>query len=242
MARGQEDFGIYASKAALASMVDSGELAARLGALSRYDRLGDVVFVEDFCSDLGAWEAETDGLGADVDVVTSRMVSGGFSCKLTAGSNGERYAGIRGRFPVPFSVMYGVEVLVTPHEDIDYSVLMVDVYTGVYQITFGIKYGYADAENYYYNAAAGWTIIPGGLTIEENDRLFAATKFTFDISTQKYSRLLLPPRSIDLSSYSGYIYPSAEYPRMECWGRVYSEDGKNAISYIDNVIITANDK
>lgn len=241
MSRGLPDFGMYAVKSALASMADNGELAARLGALSRYDRLGDVIFFEDFCSDLGAWEVETSGALSSAVVTAERSVSGGFSLKLTADSALLRYAGVRGRFPVPYSVMYGLEVLATPHANIDYSDLGVDIYTGAYHIAFGIRFGYADKENYYYKAPGDWRIIPGGLSVLLNDHLFVAAKFTFNMSTQKYSRLLLPPRPFDLSDYSGYIEESAEFPRMECWGRVYSKAATVAVSYIDNVIITAND-
>lgn len=241
MSRGLPDFGPAAVKLALGGMSDIGELAARLGALSRYDRLGDVVFFDDFCSDLGAWEIETSGAGSGVMVTAARKVSGGFSCKMTAGSTLLRYAGIRGRFPVPYSVMYGLEVMATPHADIDYSDLMVDVYTGSYHMTFGIRFGYAAAENYYYNAAGGWTIIPGGLSVLLDDHLFVMVKFTFNISTQKYGRLLIPPRTFDLSACSGFIEGSAEFPRMECWGRTYSLPATNAVTYIDNIIVTCND-
>jgi hypothetical protein len=235
------DFGVTASKEKLYAGVDVAELAARLGALPRYDRLGDVVYLEDFEGGLSAWEAETSGASAAVEWVCDRHVTGHFACKLTAGSDASRYAGIKGRFPVPFSVVYGIEICWTLHDDMDYAIVQADVYTGVYRISFGIKYDQTTLSDYYLNAAGGWTQILPQIVPYMSDRNFINTKFTFDISTQKYKRLLVTPVAYDVADKGGLIAASAERPRMEAWGRIYSTSGNNAYSYVDSLILTAND-
>jgi len=241
MARGLPDFGVSAAKSALGGMADVGELAARLGGLSRYDRLGDVIFFEDFGGNLGAWEIEKDGTGSAVAISTDRHVSGTGSCKMTGGSDGLGYAGIRGRFPVPFSVVYGVELAWTMHDDGDYAVFGVDVYTGVYKISFAIKSDLVGLNNYYLDSAGGWTVItPVGLALF-NDHNFINAKFTFNISTQTYSRFMVTPRSWDIKGKSGLVVPDAGLPRMEGWGRIYSQPTFNAYTYVDSIILTCND-
>jgi hypothetical protein len=242
MAHGLPDFGPTASKAQLYAGVDMAELAARLGALPRYDRLGDVIFYEDFCSDLGAWEIETSGLGSEVVVTAERFVSGGFSCRLTAGSNLLRYAGISLRAPVPYSVMYGVEVQSTMHLDMDYIYTLIDVYTGQWHLAFGVRYDKATNLNSYYNAAGGWTAIPGAILPYYDSHNFIVSKYTFNIAAGRYSRLLIPPRLIDLSGYIGYAVPDVlNRPRLEWSGRIYADLGTNPVTYIDSLILTAND-
>jgi len=241
MARGLPDFGPSAVKVALGGMADIGELAARLGALPRYDRLGDVVFLEDFDADLGAWVTEISGAGAGVVVTPERRVTGSFSCKLTGGSTLLGYAGIRTYLPVPFSTVHGFEIAWTLHDDADYLYFRVDIYTGVYKISFAIKWDNTTLYNYYLNAAAGWTqILPQRIPFY-NDRNFIDAKMTFDISTQKYSRMLVAPATFDIAGAGGLVALDATYPHMEISGRVYSKPTFNAYTYIDSIIVTAND-
>lgn len=242
MPHGYPDFGVAAAKPELYVGFDMAELAARLGALPRYDRLGDVIFFEDFGGDLGAWEVEKSGDGSEVVVTAERKVTGSFSCRMTAGSTLDGYAGILGRFPVPYSVKYGIEIQWTWHEDMAYAYFRADVYTGQYHLAFGIKYDAATNLNYYLNAAEGWTALPGVILPYYNDRNFIVSKFTFDISTLRYSRLLIPPKLIDLSECVGYAFPDdVSRPRMECSGRIYADGATNPVSYIDSLILTAND-
>lgn len=242
MPRGLPDFGVYQAKAALASMVDSGELAARLGALSRYDRLGDVLLLEDWSGDLGAWEPETDGLGASVAVTNERKASGSFSLKLTGGSNLTRLAGLTGRLPVPYSVKTGIEWAWTIDDDVEYAHALATIYTGAYVLKFGVKYTKATEQNAYYNPADGWTDIGPPVHPYFSSYNFVVVKFTFDISTGKYSRFLVPPMTFPIEGLSGYVWPDAvSYPRMELNGRIVSDAGKNAVSYLDSFIITTND-
>jgi len=241
MPHGLPDFGASASKLELYGGVDMAELAARLGALPRYDRLGDVVFSDDFAAGINRFEAETSGAGAAVEWTSEHHVTRGFSCKLTAGSNVNRYAGIKTIVPVPFSVVYGVEIAWTSHEDMDYGIIQADIYTGVYKISFALKTDSSLFYNYYLNSAGGWTQITPQVKPYFSDLNFINSKFTFNVSTQTYSRTLVTPVTFDIKGNSGLIVPDAGRPRMELWGRIYADAGKNPCSYVDSLILTAND-
>jgi len=241
MPHGLPDYGLTTGKEDIHASLDMGEMAVRLGAVSRYDRLGDVVFVEDFEEDLAAWEKETSGAGASVDVVATRKVTGGFSCKMTAGSDGDRYAGIVGRLPVPYSSIYGFEWAWTLDENMDYGYVEVSVYTGTYLIKSGFKYDPSAQAASYLNALDGWTALSPGARPLFSDRFFVVFKFTIDISTVKYSRILAPPASWSASGESGYIVGDTTQPHMLLRGRIYSKLGENAVCYSDSYIVTAND-
>lgn len=242
MAHGYPDYGASHPKAELYAGVDLAEVAARLGALPRYDRLGDVIFYEDFGGDLGAWEQEDSGAGETAVVTADRKVIGSFSCRLTTAAALGSYIGILGRFPVPYSVTYGAEIQWTWHANMDHAYFRVDIYTGTYHLAFGIQLDIPTGLNYYLNALGGWTAIPGAVFPYFNDRMFNVAKFTFNIATMRYSRFLIPPRLIDLSACTGFATPDlVTRPHMEGSGRIYNSGALVAVSYVDSLIITAND-
>ncbi len=241
MVHGMPDYGASTSKANLFTGVDLAEVAARLGAFSRYDRLGDVLFQEGFESGLGAWETEKSGTGAAVEIVADRHLTGGFSCKITGGSDGGRYAGIITRLPVPFSVINGFEWAWTLHADMEHAYMLVEVYTGSFIIACGLKYDIAAQQNYYYDNVAGWTAIGDPIVPLLNDRNFIVTKFTFDLPNVAYSRFLASPDTYDIKGKGGYVAVDATQPYMKIRGRVISQSGKNAVSYLDSLIVTSND-
>ncbi len=242
MAHGFPDYGAAQAKAELYTGVDLAEVAARLGALSRYDRLGDVIFYEDFGGDLGALEVEDSGAGETAVVTADRKVIGSFSCRLTSAGVPGSYIGLLGRFPVPYSVMYGVEIQWTWHANMDHAYFRADIYTGAYHLAFGIQLDVPTGLNYYLNALGGWTAIPGAIFPYFDDRMFNVAKFTFNIATMRYSRFLIPPRLIDLSACIGFaVADLVTRPHMECSGRIYDNGAAITVSYVDSLIITAND-
>ena len=242
MAHGYPDYGVSHPKEELYAGVDLAELAARLGALPRYDRLGDVIFYEDFGGDLGAWEQEDSGAGETAEVTAARKVSGSFSCRMRTAAALGSYIGLLGRFPVPFSVKYGAEWQWTLDTNMDYAYVLIDIYTGAYHLAFGIRGDIATGQNYYWGPLGAWVALPIAGVPYANDRNFIVDKFTFDISTVRYSRLLIPPLDFDLSAYPGFAFPDVvTRPRMEIRGRIYSTGLPIATSYVDSLIVTAND-
>jgi len=242
MAHGFPDYGPSAAKEQLYAGVDLAELAARLGGLPRYDRLGDVIFYEDFDGDLGAWEVETSGAGETAVVTADRKVTGSFGCRMTSDVAAGSYIGLLGRFPVPYSVTYGLELQYTLHANLGYHYMMIDIYTGAFHLAFGIRWDLATMLNSYFNAAGGWTVMPPATLPLFDDHNFIVTKFTFDITTMRYSRLLIPPRLIDLSGFTGFAAPDLlTRPHMEARGRIYPTFPLVTVTYVDSVIITAND-
>lgn len=242
MAHGYPDYGAAAPKEELYAGLDLAELAARLGATSRYDRLGDTLFLEGWEGDIGSWEPEIDGLGASVAVTAERKATGSFSLKMVGGSTLNRYAGIIGRLPVPYSLKYGWEWVWTLDEDMEEAYCLITIYTGALRLKFGIRYTIATEQNAYFNSGGGWTDIGAPVHPLFSSYNFIVAKFTVDISTGKYSRFLVPPMTFPIAGLSGeVVVDTLSYPRMEINGRITSDPLKNAVSYLDSFAITAND-
>ena len=67
------------------TLQDDAELAVRLGAVSSIDRLGNVIWFDNFSNGSNSWILSGDGLGNDASVSSARYKHGGFSLKLTGG-------------------------------------------------------------------------------------------------------------------------------------------------------------
>jgi hypothetical protein len=80
MARGHPDYNIPLTNIGSVSF-DIAELAARLGSLSRIDRLGSVIYQDDFDNGLSRWTL-VNGLDAYTHVITSPVFDGDASIKL----------------------------------------------------------------------------------------------------------------------------------------------------------------
>lgn len=250
MAHGYPDYLVASPKSKLYAGVDSAELAARLGSMARYDRYGDTVFFEGFEGDLGAWKPETSGTGASVVISAARKVTGGFSCKLTCGSDASAYARIGLFLPHPYSLIYGVEWQQTLDSNLQYIKMRFYAYTGALSKLYSIRY-FCIAGTY-----AGLARSIGDIDIYKGDGTFQLIgnavplmstyfamvfKVTVNVEDWKYSRLVIPPRSFDISSYEPYSVADATAESLEVWIEAWGKQLENAVSYVDNAIVTVND-
>lgn len=241
MSRGQKDFGAYQQKAALSTMADVGELASRLNCPSRFDRLGDVIFLEDFGNDLGSWDVSGSGTGRGVEVATERKFTGAFSCKMTGGSDDDRYANIITRMPVPFSVVYGFEAAIALDKDCDWVHFLTNIYTGTRELKAGVLFDIDLKQNYYLDYLGNWVAIGALIDHYISSHNFIIFKFTLDIANEKYSRFIVPPFSYAIADIPFQAGGLVDNPRTQFEVRVTSDTGENAVCYLDSVIITAND-
>ncbi len=242
MPHGLPDYGVTAGRVNTFASLDMGELAVRLGGISRYDRLGDVIFLETFEGDLGAWEATMSGAGASVDVVADHKVSGGFSCKLVAGSDAARHATIMARLPVPYSTRYGFEWMWTMDANMDWARMYLQIYTGAYELRAGLRYTPSTGQNAYYALGGSWVDFGDPVTPLFSDYNFISTKLTIDIAALKYKRMLAPPDTYDIDGSNIDVrVDAATQPHMAISGRIQGAPGTNAVSYLDNFIVTCND-
>jgi len=75
--------------------VGFAELAARLGSVVRYERSGQVHWIETFESGLQRWTKALEGDKANIAISSHYSQSGGYSCLLVGGEDGSRTATIK---------------------------------------------------------------------------------------------------------------------------------------------------
>ncbi len=115
MSRGYADWHI--NTAAVGQyLLDDSELAARLGSPYVYERLGNVLAIDQGGVELAQWITSTSGAGAAIAEDTGIVYSGTQSIKLTPGSSGSMFASIYREIPYIEARNIGVSLLFAPME------------------------------------------------------------------------------------------------------------------------------
>lgn len=218
--------------------VGNAELAVRLGSAVAYDRRGQVAFFEDFETGVGAWTFDKDGtLGAGaLDPTTS--LSGGYSYRLTGGSNGDRWASISmtrglaqvGRMGLEFAVAWGT--------DFDYVVGSLILGDGTREYLAQIRYDFDDEDLEVYNDLGAWVSVLDAAFSGTTKKAYNVLKFVIDTDSQKYERLLFNDQEVNLSdhSYEDVGLTAGEYTTVEI--ACYSHPFDNDVVYVDDIILT----
>lgn len=218
--------------------VGNAELAVRLGAMTRWDARGRVIFQDSFESGLNGWFVTEAGTGASVDLVPDPSVTGGYSVGLTAGSDGNHRADVYRLISVIPGNTLGCEAVFSMDSEPENVSLYLETYTKSGGFTPGLRY---DAQNHnvdLYVEPDTWTTIDADKELYVNRNMFHYLKVVCDLSTGKYVRALVGGESYDLSAYDIDTWAAAVPGRVVSVFRNNGNSGSNDIVYLDRMIIT----
>lgn len=217
------------------------ELSAILSFAKRFDKRGDIVFMDDFECGWGAWDYTKGTGGGDIYIAFRPTLHGYTSLKLTSGSTGGRYTMIQHYHPYSSLTKMGFEVAATVGTNLGYLRWDVVIYTGTRTMEAGVQYDYPNKKLQYRNSGGGWTDFPGSVNLYPKDYLFHSGKLVFDPVNEMYTRFLLGKEEYDLSAYaleaSGNT--TASYVLMRFY--IFSDGATNPISYVDGLVFTHNE-
>jgi hypothetical protein len=223
------------------SLADLGELAVRLGALTSYDRRGEVIWQDDMSNGLSPWYVDTVGTASVVTTTDQHTDAGPYAILLTSGTTAGDRAGIR-RGLAPFNMQrLGMEVSVQFDTLPSSWTFVIQRYTPTGYFEGMVMYNGDTYEVSILVPALGFVVLctlPPSVSILAHYDYF---KLVIDQSTGKYVRLLVNQTEYDISSYSLYTH-TAVYPDI-WYMSVYNHnhDGTTDTVHIGHVIITANE-
>jgi len=235
------DWGTYAPASTIYSLQDLGELAARIGSFVNFDRLGNVIAMDNFENGIGEWYSDGDaGFSADWDSKYCRL--GGFSCKLTTGPSAGNTVKITKHIGAPVLSAMGVEVSFSYEQNWRYLDIFLDLYDGTYYYGAALRFDHTTAKLQYKDSAGAFQDIAGGFYYgTELPHDFDTLKIVADFTTVKYKRLLVNNLVFDLSEISFLKDVSTNTPALTVQLRLTTSANAAAIAYIDDVIVTQNE-
>jgi len=219
--------------------VGNAELAARLGSRVNYDRRGQVAFIEGFDVGLQRWQAIHIGTGSGVEISTDCYVNGGYSVKLTGGSDGLRLAYINHWHWLMYEGNIGVELGFCMPGNVEYFEARLSVFDGAVKHEAGMRFSDAADKLEVQTGDGIWTEIADAGTLGRRVGMFNYFKFVIDPTTHRYVRALFNRDETDVSAHSYYYDDLVHEPEVLLDLRLYSRNTENDVVYVDNVILTA---
>lgn len=220
---------------------DMAELAVRLGSPDLFDRLGDVVFMDNFSDGKDRWVEYTSGASAAVALATNRYSSGGFCCKLTTGSTLDKKAQINHIMPYAVISKFGFEFAFASQGNVALvrnSMLITD---GTKSIWGEVHYVPSGGLIRYHTIPNTWVTLASGVGIYSLDYNFHRMKMVVDFDNEVYIRFILDETVYPMKDIPLYTKVEATDPRLEAIIFTYHSAGVNAVTYVDDIIVTQNE-
>jgi len=215
-----------------------GELIACLTPAKRFDTRGTVFFIDDFEDGLSKASYTYDGTGGAYALSSRLSWFGGFSLKLTGGSDGLRYSQCAWYFHEPIYSKMGMELQFKLRAGVEYVRLSHLIFDGSTEHRGSVQYDGVNEKWQYLNSAGSYVDLVDGIRLDTTEVLFHPAKLVIDFVHDKYQRLVLGDQEVDMRELGLYTEDSATAPRGEAKVEVFSTIGDNGVIYVDSVVLT----
>ena len=219
----------------------NAELAARLNSPVIYDRRGKVYFIDSFEFGLSLWETDVDGTGAAVALTPTPTVYGGYSVKLTGGSDAGQYALIRWRRGTLPGGKIGMGSSFCIPASVDNFHIALRVYDGTNRYLGALRYEDGADNLEYLSSANVWTVLAAAVLPPRDVNVFSLWKLVIDAPNSLYTRALFNDQEIDMSALALRVTADVVDPHVWCEFRCSSRAANNDVVYVDSVVLTASE-
>jgi len=185
-------------------VMDLGELAARLGAVSTHDRRGYALWQDHFADGLAPWDSGTLGTGAAVTVVTSYAYRGAQAVKLSGGSAASGRAWLAKYLPAAATSRYGLEAAVNVWSSVTSIDLYLQVGDSIDTYEVRLRWLPVTSEFQVYNDAGQYVTVASGVTLLTGPGAWHVLKVVADLDTLRYVRVILDNLEVDVSDHAIY--------------------------------------
>lgn len=239
---GSRDWAAQAPTATIFQLPDMGELAVRLGSIDRFDRRGNVVFMDDFESGLSTrWSSVFSAPGDAPAIYTSTARSGLCSCRIQSPGTGVNPAYILHQEPLPVLSRLGLEMSFSFSKALGALTSSMAMYDGVNVHRASARYLPETEEVQVITTGYVWITIASGIVLDQAIHEFHTMKVVADYKTGKYIRLILNNQEWDATTTPITIAPTVLFPRLDLMLLVENPGPIELVEYADDVILTQNE-
>lgn len=218
--------------------IGNAELAARLGSIVSYERSGQVVLAEGFEHGLQRWLVELSTGGAEVVIDPEYCLSGGYSCRMTAGTTGSQNARITYKQGLLPKGKVGLSFAISCSGEFDTFEFIVFLYDGVNEYYMAGKLDDHSNDLLIYDDTPGWRDVGDADPSSGAKYDFNYVKVVADLENRAYDSLKFNDRVISLSTYGLRETAVGTPAGIDIYFTLTGDALANDVVNIDNVVFT----
>jgi len=241
MPHGYPDHGVGAPSSTIYPVLDIGELAARLGSINTFDRRGNVIWLDDFETNLKHWYSSAAPLWTGIEKSDEAARNANYSCKLTTPTAIDTVRYIGKYLPLPTLSKIGFEFSYAMYLDIKYIYCKLSFLHTTGKNEFALRYDRYNRTLAYLNSSGSYTDLSGTPSHNMLYHAWNTIKLVVDYKTKKYVRALLNSFSWDLKDIAGDSDTAYYTPSLWIETRIQNRSAGEHYVYIDDAIITQNE-
>ena len=241
MVHGNRDYFSSIPLSTMYSMIDAGELAARLGSIVTFDRRGNVLWLTGFEEGLAEWSTWGRGEGFAVTVSTDKAFSGGYSCKLVPGRTPTYEAGISRHHYLPVSSKIGFEFSFFPSSALNYLYNRMYFYKDKKVHMCKIRYNHVGKTIDYWSSAGSYVPFITNIDLALCNGWWSVFKWVYDLEAGEYVRFIVNHMQYDLKGIAPEIADSSDSNNWYYDIGLVQANTMQWPTYVDNVIVTINE-
>lgn len=242
MGHGLPDGALSGKSTTIFGLLDMAELAVRLGSFNSFDRLGNVVWMDDFESGLGSWIWSGGGANNAVSLYAGESYRGGLSALLHPGEVDDGGSEIVRVLPYPVLGGIGLEAAFVPQANLKLVRIGLALYDGADKYLFYARYNHVDGTIEVRTGDVAYEPVGEPGVQAEGFHNHCVLKMVANCKTGEYARVIFNDHTYDASGHFVFTEPdTVTKPTMKAY-IVAVNSGIFLIDIpVDCVIVTQNE-
>lgn len=238
MARGLPDDSNIVKDGPTWSLTDHAELAARLGSIVTFDRLGTVIDLDTFVKGRSRWKSSLWGVGGFICLSNYRSLVDGVSLKLSSGTGATPAVQAVWYIAYPALSRLGYEASYALAETLYRVYHSMLIFKGAYYVYFALRWTVTTGVIEYRDAAPGWVDTGINLVPAIHNWMFNRIKLVGNGATEEYERMVINERGFSLKGRYAEQVGAADAPHVQCASQVWGNGAARMVAYLDACIFT----
>jgi len=232
-------YGLYDGAATPLACDEQGRLIFVVEQVSPFARAGTIILTDDFSAGLTRCITESGYTGDDVELDDTEALVGGYSLKLTAGSDSDGYASALWYVaPYAFNKL-GYEYAVRWGAAVSRFDTQLIGYTGTHYFQGQVRYNWSEhAWELYDSDSAAWVAFLSMSGYYTTAHIFYRFKVVLDVKSGTYHKFRYVGGEVDISAYSLHKTSHADPARVWCKLELLTTAGSNAVVHLDDLVFT----
>lgn len=239
--RDYPDFGISDTFHTKYVMSDMGELAARLGSPSMFDRTGTIIWYEQFIAGFNNWQKWSSLGGVQPVLVANPFLYRPYAIKLFCASTVNAECSIQADLPFPYESALGIEFAYWPQIDTPQIRFIGKLYSGTKVYSFGVYFNLADFKISVRDSGGNPLEVYSSVRGYHIEEVYNIVKIVLDLKNKQYGRIMFNKYDLSVSGIAMQTGNSSTRPSLSIIAEVLGIGTYASKVYVDNFIVTLNE-